>query len=168
MPTLDHERHELRLVIVVLGGDSQRFIDALSLKDGELLLGEVHGFAPRLSFHRFSVDPWQSPEEAKSLEQLLPVLDGLILTDALTEGRHYSSAALERLVRSARPAHAVPVAVLGGPALIQEWVSLAAAEPVFVGEPDTANVTLAVKALLRVLLKTVSPTGKTAPPPSIR
>lgn len=169
MSTLDHERRELCLTLVVLGGASESFLQALPLQGSEMRLAEVHGFTPCLRFHAFSRDPWASPAEAGKLEKLLPQTDALVLTDALSEGTHYSSAALERLVRTARPAHGtVPVAIFGGPALAQEWSSLSNSRPVFVGEPEPKSVAPAVKALLKVLLKTLSPTGTTSPPPSVR
>jgi hypothetical protein len=167
MATLDQERHELGLVVVVLGGANQKFLGALPLHDGELRLGAVHGFTPRLRFHSFSVDPWAN-DEAAALEKLLPHTDALVLTDAIRDGTHYSSAALERLVRSARHAHTViPVAIFGGPALTQEWATLSASQPVFAGEPEAGNAAGALKALLKVLLKTISPDGTTSPPPNI-
>ena len=168
MSTLDHEHHDLWLTVLVVGGASNAFLAGLPLKEGELRLGEVQGWTPRLRFEGFSVDPWAGDgAEGAKLETLLPQMDALVLTDALAEGTHYSSAAVERLSRLLGPVKRVPTAIFGGPALAQEWSSLCGAEPVFVGDPTPENVMPAMKGVVKVLLKTLSPTGKTLPPPDI-
>jgi hypothetical protein len=93
-------------------------------------------------------------------------MDALVLTDALAEGTHYSSAVVERLSRMLAVKR-VPTAIFGGPALAQEWATLSGAEPVFVGDPTPDNVMPAMKGVVKVLLKALSPTGKTLPPPDI-
>jgi hypothetical protein len=167
MSTLDHEHHDLWLTVLVVGGASNAFLAGLPLKEGELKLGEVQGWTPRLRFEGFSVDPWAGDgAEGAKLEALLPQMDALVLTDAFAEGTHYSSAAVERLSRLLGPVKRVPTAIFGGPALAQEWSSLCG-EPVFVGDPTPDNVMPAMKGVVKVLLKTLSPTGKTLPPPDI-
>jgi|SoiMethySBSTD1v2_1073268.scaffolds.fasta_scaffold07146_5 hypothetical protein len=169
MSTLDHEHHDLLLSVLVVGGASAAFLSGLPLRDGELRLGKVQEWTPRLRFEGFSVDPWSGDgSEGARLESLLPQVDALVLTDALAEGTHYSSAAVERLSRALGPVKLrVPAAIFGGPALAQEWTTLSGAQPVFVGEPTPENVMPAVKGVLKVLLKTLSPTGKTIPPPDV-
>ena len=167
MSTFDHDTHDLLLTIVVLGGASTQFLGGLALTDGELRLGEVQGWHPRIQFHAFGVDPWANAQEAARLEQIAPAIDGLVLTDALSEGTHFSSAAIERLSRLLGPVKlGIPVAIFGGPALAQEWSTLTGIPPVHVADPVPEQVMPTFKALVKVLLK-VQPTGKTIPPPSV-
>jgi hypothetical protein len=166
MSTFDHDSHDLLLTVVVLGGFSKQFLSGLALSDGELRLGEVQGWHPRIHFHTFGVDPWADSSEAARLERVAPSIDGLVLTDALIEGTHFSSAAIERLSRLLGPVKlGIPVTIFGGPALAQEWSTLTGIDPVYVAGPVSENVMPTVKALVKVLLK-VQPTGKTIPPPS--
>jgi len=167
MSTFNHDTKDLVLTVVVLGGASKQFLSGIALTDGELRLGEVQGWHPRIHFHTFGVDPWANSAEGARLEQIAPTIDGLVLTDALTEGTHFSSAAIERLSRLLGPVKlGIPVAIFGGPALVQEWSTLTAIEPVHIAEPTSEHVMPTVKALVKVLLK-VQPTGKTIPPPSV-
>jgi hypothetical protein len=87
----------------------------------------------------------------------------VVLTDAFSEGLHYSSTALERLVRVLSPGKLrLPAAVFGGPALTEEWRSLSGAEPVFSSEPQSEKALPLVKALAKALLKSQM---KSQPPP---
>ena len=126
MPTVDGERHQVRFQIAVIGGVGRRFVEQLGLKDGELELGEVQSYRPRFAFDVFPDDPWSGDGAAgKALEELVPYLDALVLTDALEPGLHYSSTALERLASRLSPVKLrIPAAIFGGPALAQEWESL--------------------------------------------
>jgi hypothetical protein len=168
MSTLDQDHHELHLTVLVVGGASEVFLAGIPLKEGELRLAEVQGWTPRIRFHGFPVDPWSGDgSEGARLEQLIAAADALVLTDALAEGTHYSSAAVERMSRLLGLKAGLGTAIFGGPALAQEWSTLSGTQPVFVGEPEPDNVIPAVKAIVKVLLKTLSPTGKTIPPPDV-
>jgi hypothetical protein len=163
MPTIDAEHHSLELKVIVLGGASRAFLEALSLEDGVLRLGQLQGWSPSLHFYSFSVDPWSAREEAETLEALLPHADGLVLTDALGDGQHYSSQALERLVRALGPGrHQLPTAIFGFAALSAEWGSLAGEPPVFAAEAQPENVMAVVKALAAALLRAKM---RSSPPP---
>jgi hypothetical protein len=165
MPTVDRSHHDLRIEVVVFGGASALFIEQLALTEGELRLGEVHGWHPRFAFEPFPVDPWSGGAAAGArLEVLVPYIDALVLTDALQEGRHYSSTAVERLSRVMKPVKiGVPTAVFGGPALAQEWETLSGHQAVMVVEPTAENAMVVVKGLARVLLR--SRMKSTPPPP---
>lgn len=167
MPTVDGERHEVRFQIAVIGGVAQRFVDALNLQNGELELGEVQSFRPRFSFSVFPDDPWAGDGAAgKHLEELVPYLDALVLTDALEAGLHYSSTALERLAGCLSPIKLkIPAAIYGGPALAQEWESLSGVSLAHVAEPTESDALSTVKALARVLLR--SSMKSTPPPPMV-
>ena len=166
MPTVDHDTHDLRIEIIVVGGASEQFVHALSLADGELRLHEAQGWKPRFVFETFPVDPWAGDgERGTTLQKLVPYLDAVVLTDALSEGTHYSSTAVERLSRVLKPVKiGIPAAVFGGPALAEEWTTLSGFSPVWVGEPTAENAMVAVKALARVLLRAQM---KSTPPPPL-
>ncbi len=168
MPTVDAERHEVRFRIAVIGSASERFIEPLHLNGNELELREVHGHTPRFEFSTFPHDPWAADSASgRALEELVPYLDALVLTDAFDAGTHYSSSALERLRSVLNPAKlGVPAVIFGGPALQQEWESLSEAKAVYVGEPNADHALPAVKALARALLS--SRMRSTPPPPSVR
>lgn len=161
MPTIDAEHHEIELRFLVLGGASDELLESLPLEDGCMVLGQLQGWRPRLVFRAFSVDPW-AHGEAELLEAFVPYTDGLILTDALGEGQHFSSVALERLSRVLGPARlGLPTAIYGMHALEEEWTSLAGTKPVVVMEPRMENGLGVVKvlagSLLRARMRSVPP-----------
>ncbi len=161
MPKRDEGNHDLEYAIVVVGGASDTFTAALALKEGALVLGEVKGWTTRVRFHTFGVDPWASEDDAASLMKLLAEVDGVVLTDAPDQGRHYVSSALERLERAlhlTRPQ--LPTVVFGGPALADEWASLTGVRPLFVADAAPDNALPAVKALARQVFR-----PSTRPPP---
>jgi hypothetical protein len=164
MPTLRDSQHELEFRVLVIGSESDSFLDALPLQDGRLNLGELQGWTPRLSFLSFSTDPWAGDgSQGARLARVLPHADALVLTDALSEGRHYSSTAMERLSRALRPAMTeLPVVIYGCHALEEEWTTLTGRAPVRVAEPDRQNVLPLVKALCSVLLRSKM---RSVPPP---
>ena len=164
MPTVDGEHHEILFQVAVLGGTSDAFVGLLELRNRVLELGEVQGYRPRFAFAAFPADPWAGEGSAGGdLEKLVPYLDAVVLTDAISEGNHYSSNALEHLVRVLSPGKVrLPAAVFGGPALSDEWRSLSGAEPVFSSEPKPEEALPLVKALARALLKSQM---KSQPPP---
>jgi hypothetical protein len=164
MPTVDGEHHEILFQVAVLGGTSETFVEQLELRNRVLELGEVQGYRPRLTFATFPADPWGGGGQAGSdLERLVPYLDAVVLTDAFSEGTHYSSTALERLVRVLSPGKVrLPAAVYGGPALTEEWRSLSGADPVFSSEPKPDQALPLVKALAKALLRSQM---KSQPPP---
>ncbi len=162
MPTVDGDNREILFQVAVIGGVSERFTDQLGLRNGELHLGEVQGYRPRFAFAKFSADPW-SNNKGQDLERLVPYLDALVLNDAFSEGTHYSSTALERLTRVLSPGKVtIPVAVFGGPALVQEWQSLTGVAPVLAVEPAPDQALLCIRALAKALLRSQM---KSQPPP---
>jgi hypothetical protein len=168
MPTVDQDHHDLAFRVLVMGGASEVFVNALSLEDGELKLHEVHNWKPRFSFDTFPLDPWAGDgAQGKRLEQLVSYIDALVLTDALAEGAHYSSKAVEHLSRALGPTKIhVPTAVFGGPALVQEWHTLTGSEPVAAVAPQPDQALSAVKALVKHLLR--GRIRSTPPPPSVQ
>lgn len=166
MPTVDHDTHDLRMEIIVVGGASELFVSALALTDGELRLHETQGWKPRFVFEAFPVDPWSGGgERGAALQKLVPYLDALVLTDALLEGTHYSSTAVERLSRALKPVKiGIPTAIFGGPALAEEWTTLSGFAPIWVGDPTADNAMTAVKGLAKVLLRAQM---KSTPPPPV-
>ncbi len=167
MATVDAEHHELELRIMVVGGASEVLLEALPLEGGTMRLGELQGWRPTLSFRAFPVDPWSGDgARGKALEAFAPYVDALILTDALAEGQHYSSTALERLSRVLGPAKAgVPAAIFGLHAMEEEWTTLAGVEPVIVVEPSRENAMPVVKALAGALLRSRIRSIPPPPPP---
>lgn len=167
MTAQDTGTKELRLRVVVMGGASKAFIEALHLTDDVMPLGIVHDFDASLVFETYPVDPWASGDDAGArLEQAAHKLDALILTDALEEGTHYSSAALERLFRALHPARVgVPAVIWGGPALIMEWQSLTGVSPVFTCDPTPDNVLPAARAAAKGALRALR---RSEPPPAVR
>ena len=165
MPTVDSEHHDLMFRTAVVGAEADVFVSALPLEDGELHPGEVQGWRPRFTFQSFPHDPWAGDAAAgQELERLVPYLDALVLTDAVTQGTHYSSTAVERLSRTLPPSkRRVPTAIFGGPALAQEWETLSGQRPVLVVDPKSDQALAVVKALARVLLR--SKMKSTPPPP---
>lgn len=164
MPTVDGEQHEILFQVAVIGGVSDRFVEQLGLRNSELQLGEVQSYRPRFAFATFPADPWDGDgAKGSDLERLVPYLDALVLNDAFAEGSHYSSTALERLMRVLSPGKvSIPAAVFGGPALSQEWQSLAGVAPVVCVEPAPGQAVLCVRALAKALLRSKM---KSQPPP---
>jgi len=158
---------QLRLRVVVMGGASEQFLAALNLKDGEMHLGMVHGFDASVVFEAYPVNPWGGDGSAGAeLEKAAHRLDALVLTDALTEGTHYSSSAVERLCRALQPARvSAPTVIFGGPALAMEWQSLSGIAPVFVCEPSPENALRAAREVAKGALKALR---HSEPPPSVR
>jgi len=167
MATLDTEQQQLVFHVAVIGGASQRFVELLHLVNGELELGEVKGYRPRLAFRVFADDPWAAAvNEGTQLEELVPSLDALVLTDAFEEGKHYSSSALERLVKLLSPTKLrIPTGVFGGPALAEEWQSLTGVPPAHVADPRGEDALSVVKGLARQLFR--SSIRSTPPPPPV-
>jgi hypothetical protein len=165
MPTIDQQRHDILFRVVVMGGNTELFLSGLHLENGELRSGEVQGWHPRFVFAGFPLDPWAgSGEEGKRLQEQVPFLDALVLTDAIAQGAHYSSIAVERLSRTLQPGKLkVATAIFGGPALAQEWQSLSGVPPVVVVDPDRDHALQVMKALAKVLLR--SHMKSTPPPP---
>lgn len=168
MPTVDGEHREILFQVAVIGGVSERFTGQLDLRNSELHLGEVQGYRPRFAFATFPADPWEGDgSKGHDLERLVPYLDAVVLNDALNEGAHYSSTALERLSRALSPGKLnVPTSVFGGPALAQEWQSLSGVVPVLVVEPGPDQALLCVRALAKAVLR--SKMKSQPPPPSAR
>jgi hypothetical protein len=167
MATLDSEQQKLVFHVAVIGGVSQRFVELLNLSNGELELGEVKGYRPKLAFRVFSDDPWAGDgKEGTALEEFAPSLDALVLTDAFEEGKHYSSSAVERLAKLLTPVKLrIPSGIFGGPALAEEWQSLTGLPPVHVADPRGDDALSVVKGLARVLLR--SGIRSTPPPPNV-
>jgi hypothetical protein len=167
MATLDSEQQKLVFHVAVIGGVSQRFVELLNLSNGELELGEVKGYRPKLAFRVFSDDPWAGDgKEGTALEEFMPSVDALVLTDAFEEGKHYSSSAVERLAKLLSPMKLrIPSGIFGGPALTQEWESLTGVAAVHVADPRGDDALSVVKGLARVLLR--SSIRSTPPPPNV-
>src|SRR6187402_2331004 len=98
MADLDLAQHQVVFRIAVIGTAGQRLLELLPLKEGELELPTVAGYQPRFVFKQFADDPWAGGgEDGAALEQLVPTLDALILSDDFSTGSHYSSSGVERL-----------------------------------------------------------------------
>jgi hypothetical protein len=166
MPTVDQDHHDLVYRVLVMGGASEMFVSGLPLEDGELRLAEVQAWKPRFSFDTFPLDPWAGDgAQGKKLEQMAHYADALVLTDALAEGTHYSSSAVERLSRALGPTKIhIPTAIFGGPALVQEWQSLTGSAPVAAVAPQSDQALSAVKALVKHVLR--GRIRSTPPPPA--
>jgi hypothetical protein len=167
MATLDDALHELELQITVVGGASEFFLEALPLRDGRMELHELQGWKPSLGFRAFPTDPWAGDgAEGAELVSLLPSTDGLVLTDALGQGQHYSSTAMERLSRALKPALIrMPAVIFGCHALEEEWTTLTGVTPVRVAEPSAENALPLVKMLCAVLLRSRLRSIPPPPPP---
>jgi hypothetical protein len=167
MAAVDPEQREVVFRVAVIGGVGERFVEPLKLTNGELELGAVLGYRPRFVFQLFPDDPWAGEgKEGLALEELVPALDALVLTDDFAAGSHYSSAAVERLSKVLSPLKLhVPSAVFGGPALAEEWGSLTGSPILAVVEPIADNAQTVVKALVKALLR--SNIRSTPPPPPV-
>lgn len=168
MATLDEDQHELELRILVMGGASELLLAALPLTDGRMQLGQLQGWRPALAFREFPVDPWAGDgARGKELEAFVPYVDAILFTDGLEAGQHYSSTALERLVRVLGPAKAgVPAAVFGFHAMAEEWMTLAGVKPVAVVEPKPEHALGVVKVLAAALLRSQMRSVPPPPPPA--
>jgi hypothetical protein len=166
MPTINPDQHDLVFRVIVMGGASEAFVQGVPLENGELHAGEVQGWRPRFSFEAFPLNPWSGDAQAAAaLEKSIAYADALVLTDALAEGTHYSSSAVERLGRLLAPTRLrIPAVIFGGPALALEWESLSGVKPVAVVDPNPDHAMAAVKALAKVLLR--SRMKSTPPPPT--
>ena len=167
MATVDGEGRKVLFQIAVIGAVGQRFVELLGLTGGELELAEVQGYRPRFAFRTFPDDPWADDGKAgQALEELVPYLDALVLTDDAGEGTHYSSSAVERLAKLLSPVKLrIPAAVFGGPALADEWQSLSGAPIKKVSDPREGDAQSVFKELARVLLR--SGMRSTPPPPPV-
>ncbi|MES1186569.1 MAG: hypothetical protein ABUL60_22340 [Myxococcales bacterium] len=165
MAAVDPEQHEVVFRIAVIGGVGERFVEALKLTNGELELGAVAGYRSRFVFQLFAADPWSSDAEGRALEELVPALDALVLTDDFAAGNHFSSTAVERLSKVLSPLKLrIPSAVFGGPALAEEWQSLSGVPLVAHVEPTAEQAQTVVKSLVKALLR--SNIRSTPPPPA--
>lgn len=167
MPTINEETRELLFQVLVMGGASPVFVDALELEEGELTTGAVQGWQPHFHFEAFPLDPWAGDgASGKALERFVPYVDALVLTDALASGTHYSAAAVERLSRTLGPGKRhVPSVIFGGRALAEEWQTLSGTAPVLVVDSTPEQAYPAFKALVKVLLR--SRMRSTPPPPPV-
>jgi hypothetical protein len=167
MAAIDPEQHRVLYRVAVIGGVGQRFTERLSLNEGELELPEVLGYQPRIAFRVFPDDPWAGDgTEGSALEQLVPELDALVLTDDFATGVHYSSGAVERLAKTLAPMKLhIPSVVYGGPALAEEWSSLAGTPVLQVTDPSSNDAMSVVKPLVKALLR--SNFRSTPPPPRV-
>lgn len=165
MAAVDPEQHEVVFHVAVIGGVGQRFVELLKLTDGALELGVVLGYRTRLVFQLFADDPWAGDgKDGAALEQLVPSLDALVLTDDFTAGAHYSSTAVEHLSKVLLPLKLrIPSAVFGGPALAEEWSSLSGAPVLALVDPKSDDTQSVIKALTKALLR--SNIRSTPPPP---
>jgi hypothetical protein len=164
MVAVDSEQHEVVFRIAVIGGVGERFVEPLKLTNGELELGAVAGYRSRFVFQVFAADPWAGEGlEGRALEQLVPALDALVLSDDFAAGSNFSSAAVERLSKVLAPLKLhIPSAIFGGPALAEEWSSLTGAPAVAHVDPSAENAQTVVKALVKALLRS---NIRTTPPP---
>jgi hypothetical protein len=165
MAAVDSEQHEVVFRIAVIGGVGERFVEPLKLANGELELGAVAGYRSRFVFEMFPADPWAGDGAGgRALEELVPALDGLVLTDDFSAGSHFSSTAVERLSKVLAPLKLrVPSAVFGGPALAEEWQSLSGVPLVAQVDPNAEQAQSVVKALVKALMR--SNIRSTPPPP---
>ncbi len=163
MAILDEREKKISLRVAVMGGASELFVGALGLDGSEMHLGAFQGFATTIAFDAYPVNPWANDgAQGKALEQSVPQLDALVLTDALSEGTHYSSTAVERLERTLGPRKGIPTAIFGGPALSMEWETLVGKAPVCVTDPVAENARQVVKAVAAAALRTLR---RSEPPP---
>jgi hypothetical protein len=164
MAAVDPEQHEVVFHVAVIGSTGQRLNELLKLESGALTLAQLQGYKSRFVFQMFPDDPWADANAGQELEQLVPSLDALVLTDDFSEGRHYSSSAVERLAKVLSPIKLrVPSAVFGGPALAEEWQSLSGAPVLAQADPREGDAVPIVKALAKALLR--SNFRSTPPPP---
>jgi len=168
MPTIDTDHQDLVFRTLVMGAGSQAFVESLPhLENGSLSPGEVQGWRPRFTFETFPVNPWADDGHfGHALERMVPYTDALVLTDALHQGMHYSSSAVERLSRTLGPiAMRLPAVIFGSASLAQEWETLSGKKAVAIVEPTPAQAMTVIKALAKALLR--SKMRSTPPPPPV-
>jgi hypothetical protein len=167
MATIDTDHQDLVYRTLVMGAASQLFVESLPLENGSYSPGEVQGWRPRFTFETFPADPWADDGHfGTALERMVPYTDALVLTDALHQGMHYSSGAVERLSRTLGPLGArLPAAIFGSAALAQEWETLSGKKTLAIVEPTAAQAMAVIKALAKALFR--SKMRSTPPPPPV-
>ena len=166
MPTIDTDHHDLVFRTLVMGAASQLFVESLPIENGALSPGEVQGWRPRFTFETFPVDPWADETHGATIERLVPYVDALVLTDALDQGMHYSSTAVERLNRTLGPvALRLPAVIFGSAALAQEWESLSGKKAVAIVESTSSQAMTVIRALAKALLRSKMRSIPPPPPP---
>jgi hypothetical protein len=166
MAAVDAEQHQVAFHVALIGSVGKRFLELLKASDGELELAAVAGYRPRFVFKSFADDPWAGDgTDGATLEQLVPALDAVVLTDDFAAGAHYSSSAVERLAKVLSPIKLrIPSAVFGGPALAEEWSSLSGASVLAQVDPSSDDAMSVLKAVAKALLR--ANFRSTPPPPS--
>ena len=164
MADVDPAQHEVVFRVAVIGSVGNRLLELLKVQDGELSLGSVAGYRPRLVFQVFADDPWAGDgSDGTRLEELVPMLDAVVLTDDFAAGLHYSSATVERLAKTLSPIKLrIPSAVFGGPALAEDWSSLSGASVLAQIDPKSDDAQSILKALVKALLRS---NIRSTPPP---
>ena len=167
MADVDPAQHEVVFRVAVIGSVGNRLLQLLKVQDGELSLGSVAGYVPRLLFQVFADDPWSGDGgDGARLEELVPTLDAIVFTDDFAEGFHYSSAAVERIAKTLNPLKLrIPSAVFGGPALAEDWSSLSGAPVLAQVDPKSSDAASILKALVKALLR--SNIRSSVPPPVV-
>lgn len=165
MADVDQAQHEVVFRVAVIGSVGNRLLELLKVQDGELSLGAVAGYKPRLLFQVFADEPWAGDSgDGARFEELVPTLDAIVFTDDFAAGSHYSSAAIERIAKTLSPIKLrVPSAVFGGPALAEDWSSLSGAPVLAQVDPKSDDAPSILKALVKALLR--SNIRSTPPPP---
>lgn len=67
MADVDSAQHEVVFRVAVIGGVGKRLLQLLKVQDGELSLGSVAGYKPRLVFEQFADDPWSGRRRRHAL-----------------------------------------------------------------------------------------------------
>lgn len=167
MAAVDPEQHEVVFNVAVIGSVGHRLLERLKADGGIVELPPVAGYRSRFAFRVFADDPWAGDaSDGAALEQWVPSLDALVLTDDFAAGSHYSSAAIEKLSKVLAPIKLrIPSAVFGGPALAEDWGSISGAPVLTQVAPSTDDATSVLKALAKALLR--SNLRSTPPPPSV-
>lgn len=165
MADVDSAQHEVVFRVAVIGGVGKRLLQLLKVQDGELSLGSVAGYKPRLVFEQFADDPWSGDgADGTRFEALVPHVDAIVFTDDFADGFHYSSTAVERISKTLAPLKLrIPSAIFGGPALAEDWSSLSGAPVLAQVDPKSEDATSILKALVKALLR--SNIRSTPPPP---
>lgn len=168
MAAVDPEQHEVLFNVAVIGNVGHRLLERLKAADGVVELPPVAGYTSRFVFRVFADDPWSGDaSDGAALEQAVPSLDALVLTDDFSVGAHYSSAAIEKLSKVLAPIKLrIPSAVFGGPALAEDWGSISGAPVLVQVTPSSDDATSVLKALAKALLR--SSMRSTPPPPSVQ
>ncbi len=168
MAAVDPEQHEVVFNVAVIGSVGRRLLERLNASDGVVELPPVAGYRSRFVFRVFADDPWAADAaDGAALEQLVPALDALVLTDDFASGSHYSSGAIEKLSQVLAPIKLrIPSVVFGGPALAEDWGSISGAPVLAQVTPSSEDALSVLKALTKALLR--SNLRSTPPPPSVR